>query len=351
MGYRPIPEDNMRRVLTLFIVGLFATVGAAQTQLQGLWTATPSDGNPGKIHFQFDYGKHDNSGTDIDLQALAGLTQAAVDGPRAPVKFELKREEGAVSFSGEFGDKKGYGDFKFTASSDYIAAMKNAGYDGVEKNAFMLCVLDVSRAYDAELRSLGYHPTLNNLIEGRIFRVGREQVESLKSVGITNLPFNKLVEFRIFDVNPEYIRQTRTAYPGIGNERLVELKIHKVTPEFAKQMAAEGYPNLTLDQLVAFRIHNVTPEFIHQMRQLGFKALSADRLVEFRIFNVNKDQIDELAKAGYTGLTPQQLVAFRIHGVNNAFIEKVKSAGYSHPTPDQLVEFKILGIRVAKNDI
>lgn len=341
----------IRRVALAALLLALVAVAIGQTQTSGTWNADLNSNDPSKLQIEMHHGRNNSSGTDIAISELKGITAATIGGARSQVKFELQREEGTIQFRGEFGDNKGYGDFTFTADPNYIAAMKNLGYSDVEKDAFILCSLDVSRAFESEIRSLGFHPTLEKLITARIFRVGREQVEGLKSVGITGLSLDKLVEFKIFDVNPEYVKQMRAWQPGIGNDRLVELRIHKATPEFAKLMASEGYPNLTIDQLVAFRIHGVSPEYIHEMRAQGFKDLTADQLVSFRIFHVDKQQIDELAKEGYTGLTPDQLVTFRIHGVNTEFIEKVKKAGYSHPTPDQLVEFKIMGIRVASNSL
>ena len=341
----------MKRSLQTFFLGLTlcaltVTILFAQSSSRGTWTAEYRADQPGKIHLQMQRAmQHSNMGSDFALVDLRGLETAALAGTNVPVKFELVRDAGTISFSGEFDRGLGHGEFNFSANQQYISDMKAMGYPEAEDKAWELTALDVSRAYAKELRDLGYKTDLKELIEARIFNVGRSQVEGLKSVGLTDLSLKKLVEFQIFKVTPEYIRQMRAAYPNIDMDHLVAMRIHGATPEFAQEMAKLGYANLSAQDLINFRIHGVSPEFIHEMADLGLKSLSAEQLVQFRIFGVGPDQINDLAKEGYKNLPPDTLVKFKIHGVDSKFIEKVKRAGHTHATPDQLINYKILGIR------
>ena len=334
---------------TGLLFSLMLTISvSAQTHLRGTWTAEVSHKDPQSLHLNV-YRQHHNGqfGQSYSFSELDGLNPSAVSGTKQPVSFRIKHDAGSIEFTGEFNQGLGHGEYSFTANPEYITAMRQMGFTGVEDEAFNLAALDVSRAFVKEIRDLGYKPDLDDLVQARIFKVGREQVEGLKSVAITNVPLHTLVEYRIFNVTPDYIREMRKAFPNISVDDMVQMRIHKATPEFAQEMAKLGYNNLTADDLVAFRIHGVTPEFIQQVRALGFTNLSADELVQFRIFGVDADQINDLAKEGYRNLSADQLVAFRIHHVDNAFIEKVKRAGHPHPSPDQLVEYKIMGLRAA----
>lgn len=330
------------------VVLLISLAAAAECndKARGTWSAEPSRDNASLLQFRFTCSG-ENGGVDRPLSAgdLKGLDPASIQGSHIPVKFRLEREAGTFQFEGTFNAGIGYGEFNFAANRQFLADLKQMGFSDADSKSFVLATIDVTRGYIKELRDLGFHPDLDKVIAGRIFNVDRQQVEGLKAVGVTNPSLDDLVQYRIFHVTPDYIRQTRAAFPGIELDKLVAMRIHQVTPEFAQEMSRLGYANLNADQLIAFKIHGVSPEFVRQIAGLGFKGLNADHLVSFRIFNVNADQIQDLSKAGYTGLAAEDLINFRIHHIDSAFIEKVNQAGYQHPSPSQLVEFKIMGIR------
>ena len=337
--------------LVIAILAVVATLVYAQSSARGTWTSEVRSDEPGTINLQMQRAmKHSNMGTNFKVTDLRGLDPAALKGSNIPVKFDVARDAGTIAFTGTFNEGLGHGEFQFTANPEYLSGMKAMGYQDVDEKAFELATLDVSRAFAKEIRDLGYKTDLKELIEARIFNVGREQVEGLKAVGLTNLPMKKLVEYQIFHVTPDYIRQMRASFPNIEMDQMVAMRIHKATPEFAKEMAALGYSNLSAQELINFRIHGVSPEFIREVGELGLKSLSAEQLVQFRIFGVGRDQISDLAKEGYTNLAPGTLVSFKIHGVDSHFIEKVKRAGYKHASPDELITFKILGIRHKDDD-
>ena len=330
---------------------LLVMTASAQIQTQGKWSIDRDDQNKkGEVQLNLHEGNKNNFGQQIAISELKGFDPSFFE-KDGPVKFQLVREAGTVDFDGAFYKGLGQGFYKFTANPEFLSKMKQMGFVPTNKEALALAMVDVTTAYVQELQGLGFHPDLDHVISGRIFKVNREQVEGLKAVGLTGLSLDKLVECRIFNITPDFVREMRAKNPNMSVDKLVEARIFKATPEFEEEMAKAGYSNLTQEQLVAFKIHNVTPKFVEEMKALGFKDLSADKLVEFRIFNVGAEQINELSKEGYKDLTADQLVAFRIHKIDAAFIEKVKKAGYSHPSPDQLVEFRIMGIRKAEADI
>lgn len=346
-------RNLLRNFLLLFaFTSALAPAAFAQAELRGTWNAELKDGKNDEIQMQlFRQSKQMHMGTSMKLAELQGLTLSTVQAANTPVKFRLLRDAGTIQFEGTFNKGLGHGEFQFTANKEYLTAMKQMGFSEVDDKAFELTTIDVSRAYAKELRDLGYNPDLKELISGRIFNVNREQVEGLKSVGVTDLSLKKLVEYRIFKVTPEYVREMRASFPNISLDKLVAMRIHNATPEFAREMAQLGYSKLDADKLVAFRIHGVTPEFVREMRALGFKDLDADQLVQFRIFGVGSEQINDLAREGYKNLSAEQLVTFRIHHIDSRFIQKVKKAGYQHPSPEQLVDFKILGIRYKETEL
>ncbi|HET8825308.1 MAG TPA: hypothetical protein VFM77_09275, partial [Terriglobales bacterium] len=249
--------------LPLFLCFLAATAVGQCKNNRGTWTAQLADDQSGKLQFRMTCSQDVGSmGHPLSLTELQGLDPAAIHGNHAPVKFRLVREAGSLQFEGTFNDGVGYGEFTFTPNAEFLSAMKQMGYADVADKAFTLTCIDVTKAYVEELRSLGFHPDLDKVIEARIFNVNREQVNGLKAVGITALGLDNLVQYRIFNVTAEYVQQMRASFPGLTLDKMTRMRIFHVTPEFATEMSRLGYSGLSVDQLIAFRIHKVTPDFI-----------------------------------------------------------------------------------------
>ncbi len=335
----------------LVVVGmlLLQQVIHADDSARGTWTAKWQASDQ-TVNLQMSLeDKESNFGQNYKLADLKGLSAAAVTGTKAPAQFQLVRDAGTIAFDGSFDRGLGAGTFNFTPDANYQSRMRNLGYACVGSKQFEMAALDVSLAYATEFKDLGFGTECKELVEGRIFNVNRQQVDELRSLGYSNVPFKKLVELRIFKVDGPYIRSLRAQGYNLPLDKLVESRIFEVKPEDRKAYADLGYTNLTQDDLTAFKIHGVTPQYIREMRELGFKDLSPQKLQEFRIFGVGRAQIEDLKSVGYSDLTAQDLVNFKIHGVNSEFIKKVQKYGYQHPSPSKLVEMKIMGIRVRED--
>jgi hypothetical protein len=61
------------------------------------------------------------------------------------------------------------------------------------------------------------------------------------------------------------ILESAAAPDDLSLDKLVELRIFNVTPGYIREMAGLGYRDLSADKLVAFRIHGVTREFIREI--------------------------------------------------------------------------------------
>ena len=52
-----------------------------------------------------------------------------------------------------------------------------------------------------QIRALGYEPTLDQLVEMRIFKVTPEFIERMRARGLNDLTISKLVQIRIFKLD------------------------------------------------------------------------------------------------------------------------------------------------------
>ena len=70
--------------------------------------------------------------------------------------------------------------------ADKLIALKVQGVNGEEVR---------------QIRALGYKPTLDELIQIRIFKITPEFIQRMQERGLTNLTIAKLVQIRIFKLD------------------------------------------------------------------------------------------------------------------------------------------------------
>jgi hypothetical protein len=286
----------------------------------GTWTASDKEGRPGHLGFQLATGGNGNIGMGLDRSILVGLTNEQVDSPaRVPVRFEIVREAGTITFEGTFRNGRGMGEYAFTPNPEYAKGLARLGIrlerERDDHELLSLALFDVSTGFIRSMQAIGYDETLDKYVAFRIFDVDPEYVRAMASVGFARLSADELVATRVHDVSPEYVRQMRARGENLGLDDLIQSRIFQVTPEFEAEMAKAGVRNLDRETLVQFRIHGVSPEFVRDLRELGYGKVDA-----------------------------QQLVAMKIHGVTPEFIRKVEAAGYRDVPIDKLVQMRIFDI-------
>jgi hypothetical protein len=312
----------IRRLFVLCVLAAVTPLAPASAgPVAGSWSAEISDRDPEKLQLSLRTGRSGQNGTTFRRADFTGLTGAQVRSiTSVPVEFELRREAGTIAFTGHFRDGEGDGRFRFAPDPEYPKTLRRLGV-----------ALDGGRDEELEL----YHLALHD--------VSTDFIRSMQEIGY-RVPVEKFIAFRIFDVDPEYVREMAAAgFPRLSADKLVETRIHGATPEYIRSMRAAG-EDLTLDQYVESRIFRVTPEFAEEMGRAGYAGLRRDVLVQFRIHGVTTEYIDELRELGYAEVPAQKLVEMRIHGVTPEFIRRVANAGYRKVPVDKLVQMRIFNI-------
>jgi hypothetical protein len=79
-------------------------------------------------------------------------------------------------------------------------------------------------------------------------------VRSLTSLGYAMPTADQLIALRVQGVNGEEVKQIRAlGYEPTVNQ-LIQIRIFKITPDFIQRMQARGLKDLTIDKLVQIRI-------------------------------------------------------------------------------------------------
>ncbi|HWM92225.1 MAG TPA: M56 family metallopeptidase [Thermoanaerobaculia bacterium] len=309
---------------------------------RGQWTAErEEDGINLQMTYRHPGGGRSQHGTTYDLSELVGL------GAGPDVRFEMRRAAGTFHFEGRFDGDQGQGTFTFQGNPSYIQEMSRLGFQVEEDDLFSLALFDVSPAYVAELRALGYDDlSLKKLIAFRIHGVSPEYIRAMADAGYRDLPVDKVLAFRIHGVNAEEVRElAKVGLRDLTADRLLEFRIHGVRPELVRAMAESGYEDLSASKLVELKIHGATPEFAREMAELGYRDEPLDRLIAFRIHGVTPEFIREVAETGHEGVSADDLVAMRIHGVTAEFIREAESRAGRKLSIDDIVGKKIHGER------
>ncbi len=88
----------------------------------------------------------------------------------------------------------------------------------------------------------------------RIFDVDPAFVNGLTTLGYQVPDADKLVALSVQGVNADEVRQIRNLGYQPTLDQLIQIRIFKVTPEFIQHMQARGLKNLTIEKLVQIRI-------------------------------------------------------------------------------------------------
>jgi hypothetical protein len=293
------------------------------------------------IQLRYDGG---NSGFGLPERDVPALADRAADGP---VQFTLRRDAGRFDFTGRLEDGRGRGDFAFTPSTDFVAAMGRLGYARLsDDDVWRFAMHDVSRDYVTDFRTAGYQLDTSDLIKSRIHGATPAFAQQMSQETKTRMEIDQLVKMRIHGVTPEFIKEMRDL--GFKTESIddfVSFRIHGVNPGFIKTFTDLGYKDLDGRDLVKMRIHGVSAQFVRELAELGYKNLPIDELVKMRIHGVTPDYIRRMREIGYPDIKVDRLVQFRIHGVDEDLVRRAKARGFNDLSADDLVDLAIHGRR------
>jgi hypothetical protein len=190
------------------------------------------------------------------VDAFLGFTLADLAREGAHVEAVIRGEAGTLSCSGGIHDGKMNGDFRFVPDAGFAARMVKAGYSGVDSEKLQAFTLfRVGMAWIHSLETAGVTDlTVGNLIALRIFHADAEYVRGLEELGYPVPSAGKLVALKVHRVNVEEVKEVRALGYQPTLDELVQMRIFRVTPDFIRRMQARGLKDLTISKLVQVRI-------------------------------------------------------------------------------------------------
>src|SRR5882724_10663057 len=165
------------------IIGIVKTAKGANTTRSGDWTVLKS-GEAGKVEFSL--SEHRNHGTsrhesDWPTSAFPGVDFSKPG--RQDVHFTITRDAGKIDCEGYLKDGEGAGIFHFEPNPDYSRQMESLGFSVDGERQYSMAVQDVSL----------------------------ELAKEMKGEHLRDLDTDKLIAFRIFNVNKKFIEELRAS--------------------------------------------------------------------------------------------------------------------------------------------
>jgi hypothetical protein len=206
-------------------------------------------------------GFHDcgSTKTQEPLSAFSGFTLADLQREGAHVDAVIHAEAGKIACSGAVHDGRLSGDYTFAADPAFVARMQQMGYRDLDAEKLQAYTLfHIETAWIRSMQDAGVTGLdSGNLIALRIFHVDAGYINSLKALGYPAPDAGKLIALRVQHVNAEEVKQIRAMGYQPTLDELVQMRIFKVTPDFIRRMQARGLKDLTISKLVQIRIFNL----------------------------------------------------------------------------------------------
>jgi hypothetical protein len=197
--------------------------------------------------------------TQQPLSAFLGFTLADLQREGAHVDAVIRAEAGTITCSGAVHDGTLSGAFRFVPEPAFAGRMLQLGYRDLDEEKLQAYTLfRIGIDWIRSLQSAGISGlNSGNLIALRIFHADSDYVHSLNALGYPAPEAEKLVALRVHRVDPEEVKQIRALGYQPTLDELIQMRIFKVTPGFIHRMQARGLENLTISKLVQIRIFNL----------------------------------------------------------------------------------------------
>ena len=202
-------------------------------------------------------GRH--CGSNFDSQSMSrftgvSLTDLTHDG--AHLTAMLKAEAGTFTCTGTVHDTALYGDALFTPDPAFVDRMGKLGFTGYDSQKLQAyALLDVTSDFARSLQQANIKQvTTDNLIALRIFKIDPAYAQSFVSMGYEQPDADKLIALKVQGVNAEEVQQIRDLGFKPTLDELIQIRIFHITPEFVHHMQGRGLKDLTIAKLVQIKI-------------------------------------------------------------------------------------------------
>jgi hypothetical protein len=206
-----------------------------------------------------DCSDHSNCGSNFSNDSFSRFTGIALSDlsrEAAQLTATLNAEAGVFACAGTVHSGELAGQSTFTPSEEFVQRMGRLGFSGYDSEKLQAyALIGVESAWAESLQQAGIRGiTIDNLIALHIFKVDPTYVRSLNDLGYKTPDADQLIGLKVQGVNAEEIRQIRALGYEPTLDELVQIRIFHITPDFIHRMQARGLKDLTISKLVQIKI-------------------------------------------------------------------------------------------------
>jgi hypothetical protein len=190
------------------------------------------------------------------LNRFTGFTLADLDREGAQLTAKLSAESGTLTCTGIVHAQELVGDSLFTPDASFVDRMDKLGFRGFDSRKLeAYTFVNVTSDYARSLQQVHIQGVnIDNLIALRIFNVDPAYAQSFPSMGYEQPDADKLIGLKVQGVNADEVKQIRALGYQPSLDELIQIRIFKITPDFVHRMQERGFKNLTIAKLVQIRI-------------------------------------------------------------------------------------------------
>ena len=162
----------------------------------------------------------------------------------------------AFTCTGVVHDQYLFGDALFTPDTSFVDRMAKLGFTGYDSRKLQAyTLLDVTSSFASSLQQANIKGlTTDNLIALRIFKIDPAYARDFVSMGYEQPDADKLIALKVQGVNSEEVRQIRDLGFKPTLDELIQIRIFHITPDFVHRMKNRGLKDLTISKLVQIKI-------------------------------------------------------------------------------------------------
>ena len=190
------------------------------------------------------------------MNRFTGVTLADLDRDGAKLTATLAGEAGTFTCTGTVHGHELFGDALFTPNSAFVDRMAKLGFTGYDSRKLQAyTLLDVTSDFARSLQQANIKGvTTDNLIALRIFKIDPAYAQSFVTMGYEQPDADKLIALKVQGVNTDEVRQIRALGLQPTLDELIQIRIFHITPDFVHRMQDRGLKNLTISKLVQIKI-------------------------------------------------------------------------------------------------
>ena len=194
-----------------------------------------------------------------NFDRFSGISMADLGREGAHLTAKLTAEAGTFTCTGTVHDAELTGDAVFEPDNAFVGRVAQMGFTGLSSEKLMAwAFLDVESEWVRSMQETGISGlTTDNLLALRIFKADPAYIHGITELGYTMPTAEQLVGLKVQGVNAGEVREIRALGYQPTLDELIQIRIFKVTPDFVRRMQARGFKNLTIAKLVQIRIFNL----------------------------------------------------------------------------------------------